>query len=507
MATRAVTVTQQKLQEAALMQLAVIGGQLTADDDIEFNGKKFVFPEQFRGDLPGLGKFVNRYIEGQEEEILVQRMFDFRPYDGAHAVYQCLKQFFGYAQSKARQGMFGPEPPREITVATGYVNGKLVKVTVPWGDMYLPGLKKATLTITAQNDAARGQLLFLSSRCRRADKPVIDGFYNVVQTYLEENSLYRGHAVWGDMEFFDVDAVDPSMFVYDEDVWAQVETNILSPMAHADALEAHGLTPKRVVLLEGPFGTGKSGLGRTASKVAVANGWTAITARPGVDDPFAVLQTARLYQPAMVFIEDVDTFSANMDPMYVTRLLDQFDGFGTKDIRMLLVLTTNHADRIHKGMLRPGRLDAVIHIGNMDRPGVEKLTKIVVKDALDDDIDFDKVFEATTDFTPAFVKEALERAVRYTIARTGSVGPINTEDLVHACNSLRAQLALQEAASDSHEKLPPLDQMFRQIVTEQATPDEDVIYNAVDNAIENRINGASLFRPDDHKQIGVIATQ
>jgi transitional endoplasmic reticulum ATPase len=38
-------------------------------------------------------------------------------------------------------------------------------------------------------------------------------------------------------------------------------------------------------------------------------------------------------------------------------------------------MTTNHKDEIHKGMLRPGRLDAIIEIGAMDRPGVEKLAR------------------------------------------------------------------------------------------------------------------------------------
>jgi transitional endoplasmic reticulum ATPase len=314
-----------------------------------------------------------------------------------------------------------------------------------------------------------------------------------------EHSIYRGHAVYGNMEYFDVDQVDPSRFVYDEDVWAQVETNILSPMRHAQVLESYGLSPKRVVLLEGPFGTGKSALGRTAAKVAVANGWTAITARPGVDDPFLMLQTARLYQPTMLFIEDVDIFSATQNPEQVSMLLDRFDGFGNKDIRMLLVLTTNHADRIHKGMLRPGRLDAVIHIGNMDRPGVEKLCHIIVGHNLDENIDYDAVFAATSDFTPAFVKEAIERAMRYTIARTGKPGQINGDDLIHACNSLRAQLGLQEAAADSHEKLPPLDQQFREMIAQATGVDLNQLGAVTQRSVQRAMHGAALIQESNGK--------
>ena len=307
------------------------------------------------------------------------------------------------------------------------------------------------------------------------------------------------------MEYFDTDLIDPDKFVYDEEVWAQVETNILSPMKHAEVLKKNGMATKRVVLLEGPFGTGKSGLGRTAAKVAVANGYTAITARPGQDDPFAVLQTARLYQPALVFIEDVDTIAASQDPLYVTRLLDEFDGFDNKDLQMLLVLTTNHVDRIHKGMMRPGRLDSVIHIGAMDRPGVEKLCRLVIGEQLEEDVDFDKVFEATVGFMPAFVKEAIERAIRFTIARTGEVGRISTDDLVNACNSLRPQLDLQENAQDSHEKLPPIDKQLRAMLNEEIQPNEEVLRALVNDAVQGHMDGAVLLKPSGDK-VGVIRT-
>lgn len=497
--------TQQTLQKKALEQLAIIGGALTNDEDIEFSGKKFIFPEQFRGDLPGLATFVARYVQGQEEQIVVEKVFNYRPMDGAMAVYECLKNFFGYAQSKARQGMFGPEPPREVTVATGFVNGVLQHQTVPWGDMVLPGLKNATLTITQTIDRKRGQLLYLTAVCRRADKAVIDGFYKTVEKRLEEHSIYRGHAINGAMEFFDTDLINPDLFVYSAQVWADAQTNILSPMTDVAVLQREGMSQKRVVLLEGPYGTGKSGLGRTASKVAVANGWTAITARPGVDDPFMVLQTARLYQPAMVFIEDVDTFAASQDPNYVTRLLDEFDGFDKKDLQMLLVLTTNHVDKIHKGMMRPGRLDAVIHIGGMDQEGVEKLAKIRIGDRLDAEIDWAKVFEATEGFMPAFVAEAIERSVRYSIARTGEVGKINTDDLVFACGSLRPQLALQENATDSTAKLPPLDAQFRQMLADEVVPPSEEIREMVQSAVNELVNGAAIHKPNGDK-VGNIFT-
>jgi len=499
MASKAVTqqqTTQQKLQEQAITQLMIIGGALTNDDDIVFDGKAFVFPEQMRGDLPGIKQFVDRYIYAQSEDIVVQKTFEFRPMDGAHAVYHCLKQYFGYAQSKARNTPWGKEPPQEITINTGFVNGKQVTITVPWGDMVLPGLTNATLTVSSTRTRDKGDLLQLSARVRRVEKAAIDGFFIAVEEYLKENSIYKGKAFYGNMEFLDTDQIDPEQFVYSEDVWADAETLIFSSMSDAKILAQLGMEQKRVVLLEGPYGTGKSGLLRTSAKVAFENGYTAIIARPGVDDPLAVLQTARLYQPSLVAIEDIDVYSSSQNPLDVTRLLDAFDGFGTKDLQMILVMTTNHADRIHKGMLRPGRISGTISIGAMDRPGVEKLARIVVGNALEDDVNFDEVYEATNGYMPAYVREGLERSVRYSIARLRKVGRIATIDLVRGLHSLRAQLGLQDAAEDRREKLPPMDRVFRQMLSEEVSPPLDDIGQVVEGKVRDLIQNTITLDED-----------
>ena len=155
--------TQQALDRNAIEALAIIGGQRTKDEDITFEGTKFVFPEQFRGDLNGLQDFIDRYINAQSETIVVAKTFDYRPMDGAHATYIKLKEYFGYAQSTAKQGRFGPEPPSEITIAIGYVDGVLQHTTVPWGDMVLP-LVGATLKMRTEHSPRPGELFVLAHR-------------------------------------------------------------------------------------------------------------------------------------------------------------------------------------------------------------------------------------------------------------------------------------------------------------------------------------------------------
>ena len=291
MPAKAVAQRQNEIDRQVLAQLAILGGKHTKDDEITFEGKSFIFPEQYRGNFKGIQDFINRYVNAQMEETFVVKTFDYRPMDGAHATYQMLKKYFGYAQTKAKQGMFGPVPPSEINIAVGYVDGKLQHMNVPWGDMVLPYVG-AIMSMTIEH-SEHGELFQLHTRCRKVFKEEVEGFYKAVEQYLMEHSIYRGHAVNGDMEYFDTDRVDPSQFVYTEQVWADAATHIFSPMADSKILDDQGFDPKRVVLLEGPFGTGKSGLGRTAAKVATANGWTALICRSGIDDPFAIMQTRR----------------------------------------------------------------------------------------------------------------------------------------------------------------------------------------------------------------------
>src|SRR4029077_18616774 len=115
---------------------------------------------------------------------------------------------------------------------------------------------------------------------------------------------------------------------------------------------------------------------------------------PGRDSLQTVLQTARMYQPAVVFFEDLDEIS---DPSHdgdnVTQLLDTFDGITAKGTEILAILTTNHPERIHKGMLRPGRLDAVIHIGELDANGVGRMIRALVPNEQLGHVNVDRVYE------------------------------------------------------------------------------------------------------------------
>src|SRR6185436_54082 len=93
-------------------------------------------------------------------------------------------------------------------------------------------------------------------------------------------------------------------------------------LEHTQRMRELGMPLKRAVLFEGDYGTGKTLGAFLTAQIAVDNGWSFHYCRPGRDNIEEVMQTARLYQPSVVFFEDVDTLTESGDRDTVSRLLD-----------------------------------------------------------------------------------------------------------------------------------------------------------------------------------------
>ena len=445
---------QKSVHKAILNNLEELGGKLTTEEDIVFSGTKIVLPANLS--IAQAMQFLANKQEADEKVTSYSRTFQYRPWDGARATYLALKKAFGMVTQVPTWGFFGPNPPQLIDIPISAT----AKEQVPWGAMMVPFLPGAEFTVGQTHNPELGWLFFMHAEAPRKDRFAVEGIFNLIEEELRTNSLYRGKAFDGqDMpEFLDLSGVDPAKVIYSEEVLSQLDANVWSLLKYSDQMRDLDIPLKRAVLFEGPYGTGKTLGAYLTAKIAAENGWTFVYCRPGRDSFSDVVQTARLYQPAIVFIEDVDVIadSSNTDTDHVSEMLDIFDGLQSKNTEVLCVLTTNHVERIHKGMVRPGRLDAVIHIGELDDGGIVRLVNsIVPSNMLDAEIQWDKVCAAMEGYLPAFVKEAVDRSVRYSLARNaGQTSILTTDDLVHAANGLRPQLDLMAGAKDQAERLP-----------------------------------------------------
>jgi transitional endoplasmic reticulum ATPase len=433
------------------------------DDDVKL-GDSFQIPANMTYDKAM--QILRRKHEEAETTKAFAKEFKAKPFDGAHATMMVLREKFGITFGKTEYGFFTIHPPQMVTVKTSYKD----TIQVPWGTIQIPTLDNADLQMYEVKNAELGGLFGLNVTAKNKFKKEVEGLFEAIETYLLTGSIYRGKAIIGhkDPDFLNLEDFASSEVVYSEDANSVLETTVWAPIKMTELFRKENIPRKRAVLLYGPYGTGKTLAGLLTAEIAVANNWTFISARPGRDNLEDVMRIARLYLPAVVFFEDVDNTAKPGESDAVTEMLDVFDGITAKGGELIVLMTTNHVEKIHKAMLRPGRLDALIEIGALDRVGVEKLIKAAVKpEKLDAETNYDAVYTAMDGFFPAFIREAVNRASSVAISRAKSGDyVIGTQDLRIAALSLKPQLDQMHKASEKPTR-PQLDVALGNVVQDK----------------------------------------
>lgn len=442
--------------------LAELGGITVSDDALIFSGSKFILPEQYEGNVEAAEQFLREWHKGQSKKTSFSRLFNYRPWDGAAAFDRAMRRVFGTSGiGKTEYSMFGTTPPQQVSIAVSAHEN----IQVPWGGVQFPPLD-AEFYLDDNYSEDYGPIFMINVEGPLKYRRHFEGFFDIVEEELRERSIYRGKAFSGSIQpnFMDTDAIDPERVVYNPEVAHQLDVNMWSLLRYSQTMRENHIPLKRSVLVHGEYGCGKSLAGELTAKEAVENGWTFIKARPGKDNLSDILKMAQLYAPAVVWFEDIDVVAKGENDKQISELLDSLDGITNKGVEILAGFTTNFVEKIQKGVLRPGRLDAVIPIGKLGPEEIEKLCKIVIPEDQQGDIDYAPVTHAFDGMVPAFIKEGIDRTMRYTIARNGGKpGLINTMDLVDAAHGLGDQLVLMKNAQEGV-KVPLLEQAFGETI-------------------------------------------
>lgn len=144
-----------------------------------------------------------------------------------------------------------------------------------------------------------------------------------------------------------------------------------------------GIPYRRGYLLHGPPGTGKSSFiqalaGELDYDIAILN----LSERGLTDDRLNYLLTV-IPARTLVLLEDVDAAFSNRRMqtdsdgyrganVTFSGLLNALDGVASAEERIIF-LTTNHVDRLDEALVRPGRIDMTIRLGEATRYQVEQL--------------------------------------------------------------------------------------------------------------------------------------
>jgi cell division protease FtsH len=213
----------------------------------------------------------------------------------------------------------------------------------------------------------------------------------------------------------------------------EVDRYVRSFFKMKDAFEKNGMQHKRGIILEGPPGTGKTLLGKVMASEMEDITFIWGTAKDLADGMREIFKWARELTPAVLFLEDIDFFGMSRpistknygvditeekevskaigDDHDMGELLAQLDGFEGND-GLLVVATTNHVGALDEALKnRPGRFDVKITLSYPDEKSRSKLLKLWTRNLTLKNVDKLKLIAKTKGFTPAQIREIVNRAV------------------------------------------------------------------------------------------------
>lgn len=220
-----------------------------------------------------------------------------------------------------------------------------------------------------------------------------------------------------------------------------LDRNVLRFIESRDALRALGQSTRKGILLYGPPGTGKTHTIRYLAANLPDHTTLIITAdQMGLLSHYMAL--ARLLQPAMVVIEDVDLIARAREDMnsvceesLLNTLLNEMDGL-KDNADILFVLTTNRPEQLESALAgRPGRIDQAIEVPLPDEPGRDKLVRLYGGGLRLTDAVVAEAVARTAGVSAAFIKELMRRVAQSSVMR-GAEGMAASADLAEALDDM-----------------------------------------------------------------------
>ena len=386
--------------------------------------------------------WLQRKKREENEIVSFQELIQAFPPDGAAAFAKALEVKFGWTSMVKTPGFFGANPPSMLNVDVGPYESR----KIPWGRFEIPGVEGHVDTGVGMKD---GHLVFaINGEVKQKHYHILADLAKLTREIVAEESIYRGKAFkieytaegegeFGNMnapKFLDLSEVKPDELIFSAELDRAINDYVFTPILKAEACEKAGVPVKRGVCLYGGYGTGKTNTAYVAAKHCVSVDRTFIYLKD-VKYLAEAIEFAKQYSPAVVFAEDVDRAVGGDRSVQVDQILNTIDGLDSKESKVMVILTTNHVDKINQALLRPGRMDLALEIGPPDALAVERLIRLYSRGLLSDDADLRRAGEALSGQIPAVIREACERAKLSSVARGGDL-EINEDDLLLAAETL-----------------------------------------------------------------------
>ena len=181
------------------------------------------------------------------------------------------------------------------------------------------------------------------------------------------------------------------------------------------------------ILLVGPPGTGKTLLAKAVAGEAGV-GFLSISGSDFVELYVGVgagrvrdlFDRAKKESPAIVFIDEIDAVGRQRGAglggghdereQTLNQLLVEMDGFAANE-GVVVLAATNRVDILDPALLRPGRFDRQVYVGEPDVKGREEILKVHTRNKpLSEDVDLKTLAKSTAGFTGADLENLCNEA-------------------------------------------------------------------------------------------------
>jgi len=179
------------------------------------------------------------------------------------------------------------------------------------------------------------------------------------------------------------------------DAKKEVQESVEWPMNKPEKFQRMGVQPPSGVLLYGPPGTGKTLMAKAVANESDANfisvrGPQLLSKWVGESEK-AIRQTfrkARQVAPTVIFFDELDSLApgrgggdvgSNVSERVVNQLLTELDGLEEME-EVMVIGATNRPDMIDPALIRSGRFDRLVLVGEPGTEGREQILKIHTQD-------------------------------------------------------------------------------------------------------------------------------
>lgn len=202
-----------------------------------------------------------------------------------------------------------------------------------------------------------------------------------------------------------------------------LDRNVIRFVCHRRSLQRAGQATRKGLLFYGPPGNGKTHTIHYLIR-ALEGHTTLLIASEQMASLSEYMTLARLLQPSVVVIEDVDLIARERTDMdnpcqesLLNKLLNEMDGL-KEDAEILFLLTTNRPADLEKALAaRPGRIDQAIEFPLPDEACRGKLVRLYARGIRVSDEVIASLVSKTGGTSAAFIKELVRRSMLHHLER------------------------------------------------------------------------------------------